>query len=366
VGSRWRLGRCHSLQVSGGHLSAQKSAYWEANEARHHDLIREGKSDAECAALLGCSLAAARQKRQSYGLEAPSPVLRPVAQRPRISTVLDLEPAPYAVPIPRPATSNHGHSTKCWTAVVFTDTHVPYHDQAALNVVYGIIRDVKPRVIVHLGDLLDCTKISRYTKDRNEILNTQDEIDGARTILHQVSQLAPDAEKWWLEGNHEVRLEELLNTLPGTAAEIAKLRDIKSTLTWKSLLRLDEIGWSFVPTKGQALRPILPKLVTKHGNVVRKWSGMSAKGEWERYGKSGLSGHVHRVGQFYTTDYNGSHVWTECGCTCLLKPGYLEDPNWSHACVLVHFTPNGERFSVEPVYIQDGRALWRSTEYRAA
>jgi hypothetical protein len=75
---------------------------------------------------------------------------------------------------------------------------------------------------------------------------------------------------------------------------------------------------------------------------------------------------VHRVGQFYTQDANGAHVWTECGCTCQLKPEYVEDPNWAHACVLVHFTPDGSRFSVEPVYIQDGRALWRTTEYRAA
>jgi len=298
--------------------------------------------------------------------ELPEPVVRPLVQRPRISAVIDLNPQPFAVPIPRPAQSNHGQATKCWSAVVFTDTHVPYHDQAALEVVYGLIRDVRPRVIVHLGDLLDCYRISRYTKDRTHVLNTQDEIDGARTILHHVSQLAPEAAKYWLEGNHEARLEELLNTLPGTAAELTQLRDIRSALTWPALCRLEEIGWAWVPAKGQAHRSLLPRILTKHGTVVRKWSGMSAKGEWERYGKSGLSGHVHRVGQFYTSDSNGNHVWTECGCTCQLRPSYMEDPNWAHACVLVHFTPNGERFSVEPVYIQDGRALFRSTEYRAA
>jgi hypothetical protein len=250
--------------------------------------------------------------------------------------------------------------------VVFTDTHVPYQDQAALEVVYGLIRDVQPRVIVHLGDLLDAYQLSRYTKDRSHILNTQDEIDGARTILHHVSQLAPEAEKYLLEGNHEARLDEMLNTLPGTASEITQLRNVQAQLTWPALLGLGEIGWDWVPTKGQAHRSLLPRLITKHGTVVRKWSGMSAKGEWERYGASGLSGHVHRVGQFYTSDRNGNHTWTECGCTCLLKPGYMEDPNWAHACVLVHFTPDGSRFSVEPVYIQDGRALWRTTEYRAA
>jgi hypothetical protein len=298
--------------------------------------------------------------------EAPQSVIRPVVQRPRISEVIDLDPQPFAVPIPRPARSNHGHDTKCWSAVVFTDTHVPFHDQAALDVVYGIIRDVRPRVIVHLGDLLDCFSISRYTKDRSHILNTQDEIDGARAILHHVSQLAPEAEKYLLEGNHEARLDELLNTLPGTAKELVALRDIRAAATWPALLKTEEIGWEFVPVKGQAHHSILPRLVTKHGSVVRKWSGQSGKGEWEKYGRSGLSGHVHRVGQFYTRDLNGNHVWTECGCTCLLNPGYLEDANWAHAVVLVHFTPDGSRFSVEPVYIEAGRALFGRTEYRAA
>jgi hypothetical protein len=296
----------------------------------------------------------------------PQSVIRPVVQRPRISQVLDLDPVPFAVPIPRPARSNHGQATKCWSAVVFTDTHVPYHDQAALDVVYGVIRDVQPRVIVHLGDLLDCYAISRYTKDRGHVLNTQDEIDGARTILHHVSQLAPTAEKYLLEGNHEARLDELLNTLPGTTKELLAMRDIRAAATWPALLRLADIGWDWVPVKGQAHVPTLPKLITKHGSVVRKWSGMSGKGEWERYGQSGLSGHVHRVGQFYTSDRNGNHTWTECGCTCQLKPAYMEDPNWAHAVVLVHFTPDGSRFSVEPVYIEGGRALFGRTEYRAA
>jgi hypothetical protein len=308
--------------------------------------------------------AAARAYTRAKSGDAPESIIRPTPRRARLGDVLDLDVRPFAVPIPRPAKAQRGN--RCWTAVVFTDTHVPFHDQAALDIVYGIIRDVKPKVIVHLGDLLDCYKISRYTKDRDHILNTQDEIDGARMILHHVSQLAPEAEKYLLEGNHEARLEELLNTLPGTANELTRLRDIRAALTWPSLLGLNEIGWSYIPTSGQAHHAIFPKLITKHGSVVRKWSGASAKGEWERYGKSGLSGHVHRVGQFYTSDANGNHSWTECGCTSLLNPGYMEDPNWAHACVLVHFTPDGERFSVEPIYIQDGRALWRGQDYRAA
>ena len=346
-------------------------------EARYTDeqlmaALDEGLSLRECARRFGVGNTGVRDRyhrikaREANPPEAPQSVVRPVVQRPRLSEVIELDPQPFAVPIPRPARSNHGHDTKCWSALVFTDTHVPYHDQAALDVVYGLIRDVRPKVIVHLGDLLDAYPISRYTKDRHHLLNTQDEIDGAKVILHHVAQLAPEAEKWYLEGNHEARLDELLNTLPGTAKELLTLRDIRAAATWPQLCRLDEIGWTFVPAKGQAHHKILPRLITKHGNVVRKHSGMSGKGEWERYGKSGLSGHVHRVGQFYTSDANGNHVWTECGCTCQLKPSYMEDPNWAHAVVLVHFTPDGSRFSVEPVYIEQGRALFGRTEYRAA
>jgi hypothetical protein len=271
------------------------------------------------------------------------------------------------VPIPRSARSNaRDHRGKYQTTMVFTDTHVPYQDDAALEVIYGVIRDVNPVRVIHLGDLLDCATISKYVKPRDVKHSIQDEIDGARTILHQVSQLAPDAEKFLLEGNHEKRLDTLLDTLPGTAGELNQLRVIRNSLTWPALLGLDEIGWSFVETYGQAHRALVSKLITIHGTVVRKWSGQSGKGEWEKYGQSGLSGHVHRVGQFYTQDRNGHHVWTECGCTCDLKPRYMPDPNWAHAFVLVHHTPDGSRFSVEPVYIHEGRALWRTTEWRAA
>jgi hypothetical protein len=328
-----------------------------------------GTSVRGLAAMFGCDRDVIRRRLRLLGQpkdEAPQQVIRPLVQRPRISEVIDLDPQPFAVPIARPARSSLGHETKCWTALVFTDTHVPYHDQSALEVIYGIIRDVQPKVIVHLGDLLDAYTISRYTKDRRHVHDIQDEIDAARIILHQVSQLAPTAAKYLLEGNHEARLDEVLNTLPGTAKELMALRDIRAAATWPRLLALDEIGWEWVSGRGQAGVSILPNIITKHGTRVSKWSAATAKAEWERYGKSGVSGHVHRAGQFITSDYNGNHSWTEAGCTCLLKPDYVQDPNWAHACVLYHFTPDGRRFHSELVYIQDGRGMVGRTEYRAA
>jgi hypothetical protein len=298
--------------------------------------------------------------QQTTDEEIPSPTVKPGHQ---LSTVLDLEPVPFAVSIPRPARVRPGQPTR---TVVFTDTHAGFHDQSALDVVYGVIKDVQPHRVIHLGDLVDCYTISKYEKDPNRLTRLQDEIDMARTILHQVAQLAPDAERYLLEGNHEDRLRRLIWDLPGTAKEIARLRSFGDAMTWPKLLDLEGSGFDFLPCAGQSRRSILPMIITKHGNVVRKWSGMSAKGEWERYGQSGISGHVHRLGRFYTSDRNGAHTWTEAGCTCDVKPTYMEDPNWQQGCVVIEHSADGHRFEMHLVYIQDGRAMWRGQDYRAA
>jgi hypothetical protein len=113
------------------------------------------------------------------------------------------------------------------------------------------------------------------------------------------------------------------------------------------------------------LADLLPKFILKHGNVVRKWSGWSAKGEWERYGKSGASGHVHRLGMFFHRDWNGNHVWAETGCLCSLNPDYMRDPDWQQGFVVASFERSTGAFQVEPVYIHRGNAVWRGKVYRA-
>jgi hypothetical protein len=131
-------------------------------------------------------------------------------------------------------------------------------------------------------------------------------------------------------------------------------------------LGLADIGWHWVPTHLQSRTSILPKLITKHGTLVRKWSSWTAKGEWEKYGKGGLSGHTHRLGKFYHRDHNGAHLWVETGCTCKLDPEYTLDPDWQNGCVVVTHTQNGERYAVEDVYIQDGVGIYSGKEIRAA
>jgi hypothetical protein len=336
--------------------------------AKEKDIISlrdEGLSWQKVADQLGLTSrdAAARAYTRAKSGDLPESIIRPTTRRARLGDVLDLEPAPFAVPIPAPAKRVGG---KPRVTVVYGDTHFPHHSQETLDILFAVIRDVKPDTIINLGDCADCYTISAYDKDPSNIHGLQDELDMVRAHLHQIAQLAPESQRYYLEGNHEDRLRRLIWTLPGTARELARLRSFQRAMTWPSLLGLGQIGWQFVPSVGQARLPILPRIITKHGTVVRKWSGMSAKGEWERYGQSGISGHVHRLGRFYASDRNGAHTWVEAGCTCDTNPQYCEDPNWQNGLVVIEHSKDGKRFEMHLVYAQDGRALWRGVDYQAA
>lgn len=271
-----------------------------------------------------------------------------------------LAPAPFAVPIAKPPAPSAGGMV----AVVIPDTHMGCEDPAALAVAKAIVREAQPDLILHIGDLLDAHWLSRFDKDP-AAERLQEEIDKARVFLHELAQLAPQARRVLLEGNHEQRLTKAIWNMPGTASAIGTLTKFRQEITWPKLLDLDAIGWEWVPTAQQSRTEILPGLISKHGSVVRKWSGATGCGEWQKYGRSGVSGHTHRLGAFYHRDHNGSHVWLEAGCLCLVDPEYVQDPDWQQGVVVLTYNADGTRFNPELIYIQDGCAVWRGREFRA-
>lgn len=111
------------------------------------------------------------------------------------------------VSVPRETVSASGGML---TAVLYGDTHIPFHDQRSLDVVAQVIRIARPNVIAHQGDLLDCYHLSRFDKNPKRIHRLQDEIDAARQHLAAFRLLAPEARFIYLSGNHEDRLRRTL------------------------------------------------------------------------------------------------------------------------------------------------------------
>lgn len=275
------------------------------------------------------------------GADWPMPV-RPV----RIEVhALEREPSPDA-----PFTSVH-----------YSDVHFPFHSDEALQILYAVTQDVAPGLIVDHGDTLDCYQISKYEKNPAHRVSLQDEIELAAAHFGRLTAIAPDARKLWLIGNHEDRLRRILwdmaRDLP--ARQVLNLPGLTEALRWENLLGLRDMGWEVSDERVV----LYDKLIAKHGNFVRKWSGYSARAEYERYGKSGMSGHTHRRGVFEHRDYNGFHAWWELGCMCDLDPDYTTDPDWQNGFAVVTWNEDRTLFSVEEVRIHDGQAMFRGKQY---
>lgn len=273
---------------------------------------------------------------------------------------LDVPVRPFAVPLPAVAPSRQGKPLR---AVVYGDTHYPFQDDKALTVLKAVIRDVKPHVVVHIGDLVDCWQISRFDKDPARSDSLQQNIDAARTHLHEIAQLAPKATRVWLEGNHENRLTRAIWKMDGAQRELARLRVFQQAMTWPVLMDTAGMGWEFIGERDQSKRQILPKIITKHGTIVRKFSGYTARAEWEKYGASGISGHTHRLGMFFHRDHNGTARWMESGCTCLLDPPYGSDFDWQQGFVVLAWNADRRLMDTQMISIRDGSALYHEREY---
>ncbi len=251
-------------------------------------------------------------------------------------------------------------------AFLYGDTHHGYQCDKTLAVVQAIMTDFDPHVVIDMGDGVDAGMLSdKFRQDPMRSTGLQHEIDEKRKQLARFRLAVPKAEYWYLEGNHSERLRRVLWNLEGPAAALVKLNVVQRQLTWPVLLGLPEMNIKFVPYDDQTQTPILPKFITKHGTLLRPASGNSAHAEMRKYGRSGASGHTHRLGAVWRRDHNGQHVWIETGCCCNLRPEYESDPDWQNGCVVLTFDEKTAAVSVEPIEIRNGHTIWRGKVYKA-
>jgi hypothetical protein len=252
-------------------------------------------------------------------------------------------------------------------ALLWGDVHYPFQDERAVRVVEALAALLQPTLLVCMGDLVDAALLSekfRSNPERTETL--QDEIDGSRFHLARMRYAAPSARFVLLEGNHENRLTRVLWNMFGPAAALAALTNVKKELTWPRLLGLEELDIEFVPYEEQGKNNnILPGHVVKHGSIVRQNAGYTANAEFRKYGRSGASGHTHRLSLFSHRNSHGYHAWLETGTLMKLNPEYTSSPDWLQGCVVVTIDIDSGARSYEPVVIDNGIAIFRGQVLRA-
>lgn len=162
--------------------------------------------------------------------------------------------------------------------VVLSDIHFPYHDDKALKAVYKFLEQHLVDTIILNGDILDFYDVSSFDKDPSRINSLQKEIDMANKFFSKLRKLHT-GRIVFIGGNHDLdRLERYLKKHP----ELYSLNALKID----RILNLDEYNIEFHRDEFR-----LGNLKIIHGDIVRKYSGYSARAEMEKHDTSGISGH---------------------------------------------------------------------------
>jgi len=221
--------------------------------------------------------------------------------------------------------------------VVLSDWHVPFEDKKIIELELAFCKEEQPDIII-FHELHDFYPISSFEKNPERLDDLQREIDLVNVYLERFRKACPKSRFILLDSNHLDRLRKFIWKM---APAFNGVRALKI----QNLLELSKFKVEF---KKEFM---YHSVLFKHGNIVRKFSSYTAKGEWEKEGTSGCSGHTHRLGIFFHTDRSGSHVWVETGCGCQLDAEYINGiANWQHGFAVFGFDKSGHFYpTVVPI-----------------
>ncbi|KRD08619.1 hypothetical protein ASE48_08640 [Mycobacterium sp. Root265] len=240
--------------------------------------------------------------------------------------------------------------------VIISDTQLPFDDRNALRSVVKFIGDTQPDEVVHIGDLMDFPSPSRWTKGTKEEFQQRIKPDSeqAKTrLLAPLRAVYSGPIKVHL-GNHDERPVDYLAQYAPALVEFA------DQFKLKALLDFDGFGIETLPE----FHKIAPGWISTHGHRggirLTQKAGDTALNAAERFTKSVVMGHTHRLGlKGKTSGYggNGSTLWgMEVGNLMNMKLAqYLKGgtANWQQGFGLL--TVEGSHVKPELVPINAGR-----------
>ncbi len=250
-------------------------------------------------------------------------------------------------------------------AIVIPDTHFPYQDDRAMDIVYQAIDRIKPDAFISLGDLMENKMVSHWTwkkKKKPELTYllpmVDEEIEEVNKEIDKIQKQLDKSnvkDRIVLSGNHDIWLDDFQ----------ASYEYLKG-YSFKDACKFEERGWEVIP-HNQPFRYNDSKLVMIHGAFVNQFH---AKKHAQTYMCNILYGHTHDLQRHTITRYSEDGRQSPIQALSL---GCLKDMsrevntfcksliNWSHAFAVVDFFPDKD-FKIEVVEIINGKTtLWGHT-----
>lgn len=199
--------------------------------------------------------------------------------------------------------------------LLISDLHVPYHDIQALTCAIRYGKEKNVNAVFINGDLIDFYPISRFVNTKRK-LSLSRELEITKQILEVLRTEFPDANFYFLFGNHDNRLETYLAT---KAPELLDTPEFKL----EKLLELDKFRVKHF--EDNTLIKI-GKLTVTHGHLLIKgvFAPVNpARGAFLRAKDSVLISHVHNSSSHTEKTIKDKIITTySTGCLCELTPDY--------------------------------------------
>jgi metallophosphoesterase superfamily enzyme len=220
--------------------------------------------------------------------------------------------------------------------VVIPDSHGEHVDLRARDAFLGDLKRLAPNEVVYLGDHLDCagTFSSHQRSYTNEMAESyQDDVIAANDFLDKVCELAPKAECFYLEGNHEAHVERWAARTFLSKKDADKLLEVYGPV---KALALRMRGIKYYKRSEHYMGISIPgtiklgKCYFVHGISHSKHAAAT---HLARFNANVVFGHIHRsqsvIERSVTAD--GFGAWCP-GTLARLQPLYkhTEPSSWSH------------------------------------
>ena len=236
----------------------------------------------------------------------------------------------------------------CNNILLISDLHIPYHDPTAIEIAVDYGKSQGANTIFINGDLIDMHQVSRFEKDPRK-RSIKQEFDAAKEFLRWLRWEFPNAEIYWLKGNHCIRWEHFIRT---------KVREIwdDDYFYLEERLRLNEERVYLLDDK---VLVKAGKLSITHGHHIFKgvFSPVNpSRGAFLRAKQSLIVGHLHRASHHPEVDLDGKIIscWST-GCLCELKPDYSPlVSNSQHGFAHILVEANGD-YTVKNYQIINGK-----------
>jgi UDP-2,3-diacylglucosamine pyrophosphatase LpxH len=236
-----------------------------------------------------------------------------------------------------------------------SDLHIPFQDDAAVDVACGVIRDYRPQMLLIAGDYFDFYSISDHDREPGRCDTIQDEFDSAKPTTEKIEDAAGDAVTLFLKGNHEERIDRIQRRNPG----IFKLRSLELAIA-ADLPK----SWHYY---GNQVRVKCGPLTMLHGDLRNRGTSSkhAAAGMLAKLRTSCLFGHLHRFQSFFETGDDGTvRGGFANGHLCdVSQARYITSPDWQAGLSLIDFDWSLNIFKVHPQMIVRNATIFNGKTY---